>query len=894
VNKHPIQDLVSDLLLSWLFAFCLLWGAYQSLQYQFSPGLTALYLLAFLLIWILILRVQYVFLAAMAILFFITFFWAIPTIRDPDRFYLLVSDWTLFAAWIGDAAVFSVPDPPGNYLHRAVLLMSLGAALAVGTLVRTRVHPVVFLLLGGGMYFAQEVFLSDLYIPAFFLYLCALALYTLRQSYIRRRRRVHRAAPPMRALAGAVPLCILAALLALLLPSRNTPLGEPILDMFSLSEDTPLILEHFSYGGLKRRDGGDELGGPLRQNNTLLLTIDARHATYLRAHTYDAYTGRSWRNAHDVNEPYRALSRHYRLGDPYRGLQFNFGLPSLIPLHGTLGGGYQLLTGAVLWASQEIERGADSLPPPLDGLFELSDSEGVLYSSSGGVIYSSREIDDDITITEPFSGAVTDVSPLTSALQYNKQTITFQNLRSNSLFLPQGAVDVTLWPKDGAGDPGPLVLSTLGDMKMNRSMGKAFGYDAETCDLNLSRAELGDLLRQSGWHLIEGEEGGEETVIYDGDGVPHRIILSGEGVLENLRSYARWEYVTIAGMPLEPWQSAIGTPWQPSVSTSDELKLPDSVPERVYELAYDLTRDRPTIYDKALAIETWLRGSFPYDTEVPATPPGRDFVDYFLFDLQRGYCTYYATSMVVLCRAVGIPARYVEGFAPAPDPVANAPGRYVATGEEAHAWCEVFFPGFGWIPFEPTASLGDSFESRHFGGNLVLPTQTPMIPYDPLDLQSPSYFPSAAPQDPGTDAGWTPPRWLVNALTAVLLLGAVPPVHGIRRRLTRRAGRAPVKAAQRQFARSVRLAQCLGVPQPHLSETPLEWARRADKTLYAKPDMSFLPAAERYSTLRYGPGAVTRQDLEAFYALREKLHSQWTPRIFIVKYVVWRHFLGWI
>lgn len=130
------------------------------------------------------------------------------------------------------------------------------------------------------------------------------------------------------------------------------------------------------------------------------------------------------------------------------------------------------------------------------------------------------------------------------------------------------------------------------------------------------------------------------------------------------------------------------------------LALPTEVPVRVLALARDLTATQPTPYDRARAIESYLR-TLPYDLNLSA-PPNRDVVDYFLFDLRRGYCDYYASAMVVLARAAGIPARLVVGYAGGEfDPDA---GRYRVSEADAHAWAEVYFPGYGWIEFEPTAA----------------------------------------------------------------------------------------------------------------------------------------------------------------------------------------------
>jgi hypothetical protein len=133
------------------------------------------------------------------------------------------------------------------------------------------------------------------------------------------------------------------------------------------------------------------------------------------------------------------------------------------------------------------------------------------------------------------------------------------------------------------------------------------------------------------------------------------------------------------------------------------LRLPRSVPDRVRELAFEITDGIANPYDKAKAIERYLREYYPYDLEVPAPPEGADVADYFLFELQRGYCDYYATAMVVLARLNELPARFVSGYAPGAYDAPNA--QYVVREWNAHSWAEVYFPEIGWIEFEPTASL---------------------------------------------------------------------------------------------------------------------------------------------------------------------------------------------
>src|SRR5215212_4468650 len=131
------------------------------------------------------------------------------------------------------------------------------------------------------------------------------------------------------------------------------------------------------------------------------------------------------------------------------------------------------------------------------------------------------------------------------------------------------------------------------------------------------------------------------------------------------------------------------------------LQLTDLTP-RVRQLAEELTDNQPNEYDKAKAIEAYLRKTYPYDLNIPAPPEDQDVTDYFLFELRRGYCDYYATAMVVLARASGLPARFVSGYSSGSYDAPNA--QYVVRELNAHSWAEIYFPRIGWIEFEPTAS----------------------------------------------------------------------------------------------------------------------------------------------------------------------------------------------
>lgn len=128
------------------------------------------------------------------------------------------------------------------------------------------------------------------------------------------------------------------------------------------------------------------------------------------------------------------------------------------------------------------------------------------------------------------------------------------------------------------------------------------------------------------------------------------------------------------------------------------LSLPDTLPERVYTLAETLSSEADTDYEKMLAFEAYLR-TFRYNTSPGKVPKDRDLVDYFLFHSQEGYCTYFATTLAVLGRCIGIPTRYVQGYC---SYTPELLGEWTIRSNNAHSWTECYIDGLGWIPLDTT------------------------------------------------------------------------------------------------------------------------------------------------------------------------------------------------
>jgi transglutaminase-like putative cysteine protease len=141
-------------------------------------------------------------------------------------------------------------------------------------------------------------------------------------------------------------------------------------------------------------------------------------------------------------------------------------------------------------------------------------------------------------------------------------------------------------------------------------------------------------------------------------------------------------------------------------------QIPASTPQRVKDLAVEITQDEEDWYDKVRAIEGYFeKEAYVYDQfDVPVPVEGQDYVDQFLFETQRGYCDNFSTSMVVMVRSLGIPARWVKGYTEGDysRQVDSEYRLYEVSNNNAHSWVEVFFPEVGWVPFEPTVGFSNN------------------------------------------------------------------------------------------------------------------------------------------------------------------------------------------
>jgi len=179
-------------------------------------------------------------------------------------------------------------------------------------------------------------------------------------------------------------------------------------------------------------------------------------------------------------------------------------------------------------------------------------------------------------------------------------------------------------------------------------------------------------------------------------------------------------------------------------------QLPGSTPDRLGAFTDRLTTDAETPYETAVAIERWLEANKEYSLDVSA-PGGNSVASDFVFEMEAGYCEYFATSMVTMLRTQGIPARYAVGYSTGNQTGENT---YTVRGINAHAWTEVYFPDVGWVKFDPTPG-----RERLATEQRAIQEQEGIANYDPTEEGSPGeqFSPdeSGTPDDPTQDDGDT-------------------------------------------------------------------------------------------------------------------------------------------
>ena len=320
------------------------------------------------------------------------------------------------------------------------------------------------------------------------------------------------------------------------------------------------------------------------------------------------------------------------------------------------------------------------------------------------------------------------------------------------------------------------------------------------------------------------------------------------------------------------------------------LRLFPPLDGRIPKLAQQITGQAPSNYDKAVALEQYLSTHFGYTLELPRTLP-RDPLANFLFERKKGHCEYFASSMAVMLRSLGIPSRIVTGFRGGE--FNDLTGQYVVRAHDAHSWVEAYFPGSGWISFDPTPSGSLTPRSGWLRAQLYLDAAASfwrewIINYDASHQRALETGAAAGSRQFLEDARrWIerrhdvllqlarraqnqlstfPTRWLARLIALIALLIVLPNLPRMMRwlrheRLRARPERAPREAAALWYERMVNRMVSKGWRKAP-SQTPFDFVAAIQEEDLKKKVASF---TEAYESARFGSSVKDAQNLPALY-----------------------------
>ena len=358
--------------------------------------------------------------------------------------------------------------------------------------------------------------------------------------------------------------------------------------------------------------------------------------------------------------------------------------------------------------------------------------------------------------------------------------------------------------------------------------------------------------------------------------------------LDSQRAISRYEAVSDIATPT-PAELRSAPHRYPAEIAADYLRLPATDP-RIPKLAAEITGSFNNDFDKAAAIERHLQTRYGYTLQLPRTAV-KDPVANFLFERKQGHCEYFASSMAIMLRTLGIPSRVVNGFRS--DEFNDLTGNYVVRAKDAHSWVEAYFPGYGWQSFDPTPS-GNGGTPQGWG-RLALYVDAMasfwrdwIVSYD-----TGHQFVLGQAAISGSRNLWegarawsrkhyesmlnwarhnehrvehSPVRWAILGLALVLalLLAAnlkhlAAALHELWLRL--HPEHSPEQAASMWYLRMTRAVARWGVAKSH-AQTPQEFASKIEDSLVRVPVQRFTAA---YETARFGNSSDAVHQLPELY-----------------------------
>ena len=262
--------------------------------------------------------------------------------------------------------------------------------------------------------------------------------------------------------------------------------------------------------------------------------------------------------------------------------------------------------------------------------------------------------------------------------------------------------------QDTLSDRGYLFLGPLNGANREKAFGKTQKMETSTVSVNVM------MLRNASATIFSPHK----IISFNGESDRMVLYFNQTGELYITRNLEKGDRYTVTCLTtdeddareyISAYPSENDSLWEQVCS--EYLKVPESVSSLVNDITMDVIFGISDPLDRAVAIRDYLRNEYQYSLQTGTPDPDEDFVSWFLLKEKKGYCTYFASAMTIMCRIAGIPARYVIGYAfvPPEDGIKN-----LTTGD-GHAWTEIYLEGFGWLTMDATASSGSGNSQRDEG-----------------------------------------------------------------------------------------------------------------------------------------------------------------------------------
>ncbi|MCX7748994.1 MAG: hypothetical protein N2645_19215 [Clostridia bacterium] len=756
-------------------------------------------------------------------------------------------------------------------------LMSFGITLLVYYFTVKKYSFLVIALSGVAIFSSQVILKYIVSYPAFYSFLFLALIYYLLHIYFKNASKEYNDyISPYKFALWAIPLCLTVLLVSFMIPARSKPIQWKWLDTkvryvnnLFYPKKNYNVFDFFSLSSSGFGEGDTKLGGRVRLDKTLVLKVYSPRIIYLKGTSKEIYTGSAW-----VSPDTKAT-----------------------PLPSNLRTSYS----------------------------DISSSENVYrdyYESIVGPRYLN-----------------TSFTPYNSFTHNDEIEVTYENIKLKSLFVPLRASSIHF-----SSTPKPTVYyDERGIFTTKDQLKKGVSYKVSVANVDYDNEDFKEMLRKSYRGLYKNaQKDFYENVRNQAKPISQQLVSNANLGVYNQISVGGFffEIIDIYSTPklmvadpngtatmlflnsLTPLEvenqitniltaylggESFQEPAKNNLITYAEgvyqkyLQLPDNLPTRVKDMAHVITDPFDNNYDKARAIEKYLSDNFPYTLNPPSRPRGQDFVDHFLFDGKEGYCVYYATAMTVLARSVGIPARYVEGYV-LPGKTKNG-NLFEVTNQQAHAWVEVYFEGFGWVPFEPTSPFGSNFYNntnivgrfsnqgtdaataeylrRLKGEGAISIDVDPVTPggdsKKETDNKKKTYIPQIAV---------TASIVLVILLIFMMLFNAMK--HRVRIRKLKRAE--PRRSVLLLFKYYTKLLSLTGYGI-NPGETPSQYAERIDSCLIFSP-VKFKEVTTIFSTARYSTIEISPENKKVLCDFMKTLLASTKERLGRFKFFIFKYILG--